>query len=361
MSKKIIVPQELQKEIIKLYTENGYGLEKIKKVLKLPWNQSVIKRVLKENNIHLRNFSEAKCGRYKQEVSFETQDKIIKLYEKGYGLDRIVDELQLPFGFEKVRNILQENNIHIRNVQESRQVQIFPELRKYSINDDYNFQSHNGAWMLGFFAADGYLPISKGARNRLTVSLARKDEDILYLMANELEYTGPIYQFMSQNIYPTSSLAFTSKKIRQEFEKYGLCNNKTFKLHSLPKNLPDEFILDYIRGYFDGDGSVCRPKGKHLVMSLVSVNKDFLEDIDDYLHNRLGVTKVNITSQERKSTIYQMTYHTEDSLIIGDAFYNNNYLSLPRKKAHFFKLKEEYINYKKNKKISPTRLNTPKE
>lgn len=361
MGNKIIVPQELQKKIIELYTENGYGLGKIKKELGLSWGQSIIKRVLKENNIHLRSYSEAKCGRYKQEVSSEIQDKIIKLYKKGYGLDRIVTELQLPFSFDKVRSVLQDNNIHIRNVQESRQVQIFPELRKYRINDNYNFQSHNGAWILGFFAADGYLPISKGAHNRLTISLARKDEDVLYLMANELEYTGPIRQFMAQDTYPTSALAFTSKKIRQEFEKYGLCNNKTFKLHSLPKNLPDDFILDYIRGYFDGDGCIYKSTGKHLAMNLISVNKDFLEDINNYLHNKLGVTKVNILSQKRKSIIYQITYHAEDSLIIGNAFYNNNYLSLPRKKAHFLELKEAYINYKKNKKISPTRLNTPKE
>jgi hypothetical protein len=54
-----------------------------------------------------------------------------------------------------------------------------PDLRKYKINDDYNFESHNGAWILGFIAADGYLPITNGAQNRITISLQRRDEEVL--------------------------------------------------------------------------------------------------------------------------------------------------------------------------------------
>ena len=61
-----------------------------------------------------------------------------------------------------------------------------PDLRKYSINDNYNFQSHNGAWILGMFASDGYLPITKGAKNRMILTLQRRDEDCLFLIKKEL-------------------------------------------------------------------------------------------------------------------------------------------------------------------------------
>ena len=44
---KIIVPQELQKKIIDLYVNKGYGRAKIKSILNLPYNDSVIKRILK--------------------------------------------------------------------------------------------------------------------------------------------------------------------------------------------------------------------------------------------------------------------------------------------------------------------------
>jgi len=61
-----------------------------------------------------------------------------------------------------------------------------PDLRKYSINDNYNFQSHNGTWILGIFASDGYLPITKGAKNRMILTLQRRDEDCLSLIKEEL-------------------------------------------------------------------------------------------------------------------------------------------------------------------------------
>ena len=70
------------------------------------------------------------------------------------------------------------------------------DLRKFPINDNYNLLSHNGAWLMGFIAADGYLPATKGARNRITISLAEKDREILERIAKELEYEGNIYEYV---------------------------------------------------------------------------------------------------------------------------------------------------------------------
>lgn len=190
---KIEVPKELQEQIIDLYINKKYTRKKIKIKLNLSFGDSVIKRILEENSITIRsNPGAQKGGRKKQKVDNEIQKQIIDLYNKGYGLEKIVKELNLPFGFDKVRTILQDNGIHIRNVKESAQVKTMPDLRKYKINDNYNFESHNGAWILGFIAADGYLPITKGAQNRVTITLARKDEDVLYKIAEELEYNGKI-------------------------------------------------------------------------------------------------------------------------------------------------------------------------
>ena len=188
---------------------------------------------------------------------------------------------------DKVKRVLKDNNIKIRDYYEAMAVKPDDEvdLRKYKINDDYIFESHNGAWLLGFLAADGYLPKTKGARNRVVLSLARKDEEVLYRIKEELGYTGPIYQYTS-NEFPASSLAFNSKKIRNNLEKYGIVNNKTFKLRSLPYNLPQEYMMDYIRGYFDGDGCIYwNVKEKRVRLSLVSANKEFLENIRDYLND----------------------------------------------------------------------------
>jgi intein/homing endonuclease len=96
------------------------------------------------------------------------------------------------------------------------------------------------------------------------------------MIAKELGYEGPIYQYESTDGHLASSLSFTSKKIRQTIESYGIGNNKTFKLHNLPDNLPKEFLVDYIRGFFDGDGSIYEPKGKKIGMSFTCASDTFL-------------------------------------------------------------------------------------
>lgn len=340
---KIIVPKELQDQIIDLYCNKKLNRVQIKKELNLNFGDSVIKRILVENNIEIRtNPGALKGGRKKQKVDVDLQNKIIDAYQKGWGLDKIVKELSLPFSFDKVKSILKDNNIHIRNNKEAYQAMEKPELRKYPVNDDYSLESHNGAWLLGFIAADGYLPITKGAKNRITISLQRRDEEILQTIAKEINYKGPLCQYYSQDKYPETSLSFCSKKLREQIEKYGIGNNKTFKLNHLPK-LKDEYMTDFIRGFFDGDGCIYEPKDKNkgVHISFCCACKSFLIDISDYLSLKYGVKKPSIHEQERVHIIYNINYYTKDSLILGNAFYNNDYIALPRKKKHFFDILEK--------------------
>lgn len=341
---KIIVPQELQEKIIDLYVNKQYGRMKIKKELNLPFGDTVIKRILQENNIHIRNYYEAAKVNTsgKIEVKQDIQKEIIKLYNRGYGLDKIVEILHLPFSFDKVRSILKENNVHIRNVQEAAQIKIMPDLRKYKINDEYNFISHNGAWLLGMYMADGYMPITKSAKHRVTLALQRQDENCLELIKKELEYTGPIYQYESSNGYPESSLSFSSFRIREEMEKYGIVNRKTYKEIHIP-NIPKEFKIDFIRGFFDGDGSIFEiASEKKIGSSFTSASKIILEEIADFLYQEYGLKKPTIHKQERNMAVYDIRYYKADTLKLGSIFYDNDYISLPRKKNKFFMLRKKY-------------------
>ena len=141
--------------------------------------------------------------------------------------------------------------------------------------------------------------------------------------------------------HESSSIAFTSKEIRQKIESYGIVNNKTFKLNKLP-NLPEEYIIDFIAGFFDGDGSVFSKEEKRINMSITCASYNFLDEIRSFLSEKYGVTKVNINSSFRKHEIYDIRYGKRDSLILGELFYNNDYLRLPRKKEKYYELKGKY-------------------
>lgn len=272
-------------------------------------------------------------------VPQEHQEKIIRAYvEQGKGVKTIKRELKLPYSPQKIKEVLQDNDIHIRGVSETNALK-----RKYEINDGYEFNSHNGAWILGLLASDGYLPKTTGAQNRVVLTLQRQDEDTLELIKDELQYTGPIYQYESTNGYPNSSLAFTSRLLRDRIEGYGITNAKTFTLKGIPENLPRDFYLDFIRGYFDGDGSVyAREDEKKVGMSFTSATKQILIDIATFLAEEYGVAMPTIRKVERTHVIYDMRYYKRDSLTLGDLFYDNDYLSLIRKKKHFFELKQKF-------------------
>lgn len=342
---KIDVPQEQVNQIVSLYNK-GHNRKQIKKELNLPFGDSVIKRLLLENNCKIRSNPGAhKGGRKKEEVPREDVEKIIALYNQGYGLTYISKQMKNYYCYDKIQRILKDNGMQLRNFYEAIQVKPDDEidLRKYKINDDYDFNSPNGAWLLGFLAADGYLPKTKGATNRVTLTLARIDEEILYKIKEELGYEGPIYQFETNNGFPASSLSFTSKKLRKQIENYGIVNNKTFKLKELPKKLSQDYMIDFIRGFFDGDGSIYSSARERKVgMSFTCANKEFLEDIASFLTEKYGVTYPKLNIIQRLHDIYDIRYFKKDSLLLGEIFYNHQNLALSRKQKKFFELKEKY-------------------
>lgn len=346
MSKKAEVSSELLEQIIDCYVNKQLSLEKTIHELKLPFGRNPLKRILIENGVRIRTYKEAYNTGTRTSIEKDMVNEIIKLYNNGYSIERIQKELMQYFSTDKIKNILLENNVSLRTLEESMQVKIQFEERKFPVFDEYCLESHNGAWLLGFIAADGYLPITKGAKNRIIISLAEKDKEILERIAKELRYEGEIKRYLaSDQKHYFVSLAFTSKKIRQKIEQYGIVNNKTFKLQHLP-NLPKEYMIDFIRGFFDGDGSVYmtdRPSSP-LRISITCASKGFLEEIANFLEQNLKVAHKNLNKDHNN---YCISYGHKDSEKICDAFYNNNYISLQRKKDKYYEI------------INSTRLNIP--
>lgn len=107
-------------------------------------------------------------------------------------------------------------------------------------------------YWLGFIMADGY--ISKGGQ--LVVSLSNKDEDHLSKLANLLNTS--IKNYPSSNKKGIQSkIAIQDKNLgiilRNKFEIIG---KKTYNAPLLYKFIPKEYIIPFIIGFIDGDGSL---------------------------------------------------------------------------------------------------------
>lgn len=234
----------------------------------------------------------------------------------------------------KIKKLLQENGIIIRSRNE--QNKYSPQnQRKYKINDSYFdvIDEENKAYLLGFLAADGAVQ----KRGNIKITLSRVDKEFLEQIKKVLNTDYPIHDYLTKDGYETSELSFRSSQIMNELSKYGIVNKKTYSF-SFPYNIPKKYYIDFIRGYWDGDGTVCK-SGGYVRTSLCSHQKVFLEEVIEILE-KLGIPKVTI-HKDKRSEVYYIQYASQSSEKLYNLFYKNKNsfdICLTRKYKKFVEL-----------------------
>ncbi|MCM1219537.1 MAG: hypothetical protein NC548_34080 [Lachnospiraceae bacterium] len=115
------------------------------------------------------------------------------------------------------------------------------------------------AYLLGFLAADGcvYDPPSEGKQGIIKLALSSKDIEILELYRTYLGTNKPIQHERRDEEHEYVSLELSSEKMFQDLNKLNIKPRKTYG--NVWVNLGDkELQLAFIRGYFDGDGSISK-------------------------------------------------------------------------------------------------------
>lgn len=140
--------------------------------------------------------------------------------------------------------------------------------KDYTVREDYfETWSHDMAYVLGFIVADGNI---RRDGYYVKVEVAPKDVSVLQFMCDQItpDYTLK-YTMRGSEVrwYPSS------KRLKQSLLEKGVVPSKSGK-ERVPPDLPNEFLWDFIRGYFDGDGCVedCR-------VATTCHSKTFLEEL----------------------------------------------------------------------------------
>lgn len=233
-----------------------------------------------------------------------------------------------------VKKFLQKSNIKIRNFSEAATISN-TRRRKYNINDTYfDKETPNMAYILGFLAADG--SVSKKS-NEIKIGLSAIDKDFLQSIANELNSDRKVKEYISSNGFSCCELHFTSKRIKNKLSEYNIVPQKTFSF-KFPKKLKREYWIDFIRGYFDGDGCISTA-GKHAIRwQVCSATEDVLQNIVDFFYEEYHIPKVSIYEKKGINTTYYIQYSTCPTREIYKHLYTKNSLYLPRKKEKFEKI-----------------------
>ena len=221
------------------------------------------------------------------------------------------------------------------------------------------------AYFLGFISADGCIksPISnKESRYSLGIALSIVDIEILEKLKNEIKLNKDITKRSIKNnnkSYEICELIVHSKILVNDLISIGIKDLKSKDIE-FPK-IPKDYELDYIRGYFDGNGCIShdyitnknsKNKITQIRIRINSGSHSILNSMQEILSSYgLKSKKVN----KYGSFNYEICYSTSESLKIFDLFYKDDSLYLSRKYLKFKNAIEtrnyELLNIKKYIKV----------
>ena len=279
-------------------------------------------------------------------ISFTDEQKEFMVYNYTV-LKRGVNAIGRDLGVAglTIQRYLKKMGVKIRNPQEAKR-----ECRAYDVNDNYfKIQSHNMAYILGFLASDG--GVSKNT-NHFTIDIQRTDEEILYKIKEELKFEGPISHYVNSHGCKYSRLRVCSHTIKQDLAHYGIIPQKTFTL-TPPLFLDEQYLISYIRGYFDGDGCIWINYEKYSYnWYICGARKEVIEWMQQVLLNKYGIITSLATSTQTLSQgdpFYSIqVYKKETILKLFEILYIPNSIYMERK----YKIMKNFYDIKSTRLYS---------
>lgn len=254
-------------------------------------------------------------------------DEIIKKYNNGISLRELSKELNHSRSF--LSKLLKENNVIIKdNTINS---------RKYIHNENFfkTIDSEVKAYWLGFMYADGFIESKRQHGNqKFGITLNSIDIKHLEKFKKSIESSNPIKNYIGSGYNAEgefSKILLTSQKTVNDLIANGCLENKTHLL-KFP-DLKRDLIPHFIRGYFDGDGSLSYYVTTKRQYKIGFVGTyDFLNGIMKYFNKELKFStkdcttyQLNIGGNNQVKTVMNILY--KNATIFLDRKYDK-YLEL---------------------------------
>lgn len=249
------------------------------------------------------------------------------LRQEGYSTKKACEYLGISIG--QLRHLgwnkLPNPNINLTNT--------------YKKNTSYfdKIDTINKAYILGFTLADGNI-LPNGT---LQYELHKKDKEILDFICKEISPDSLIkpinrirnfkgYTWVSETLY----LSIKCKQFYYDLDHFGIVSNKTYYKQSLPL-LSWRLMPHFIRGYFDGDGSVYLNKNR--VFVTFTGEHNLLLEIGDYLNYVSVLSKLPNVYKVKNQANSCFAFSKKSDV---QCFYNFIY-----REGFYLKRKKEKFNY----------------
>lgn len=171
-------------------------------------------------------------------------------------------------------------------------------VRKYGLNEHYFdfIDTPNKAYIMGLLHSDGSNNIDKST---ISISLQEEDKDILERVRIEIGSEKPLefldysnkhdFGYTYKNQY---RLLMFNKHMCEELNNKGIIPNKSLII-GFPHWLTHELIPHYVRGVYDGDGSIYRAyrNDNNLPITVtITATESFCIDLKNICEKELNIS-----------------------------------------------------------------------
>jgi len=205
--------------------------------------------------------------------------------------------------------------------------------KKYNCDESFfhSYQIDANYWA-GFIAADGCVQYKV---NNLKIALSPRDKLQLLNFIKAIKFDGPICHTSRECIVSIYGIPKILKDLKTIF---SITERKSLTLQ--PPHICDEnYIRAFIRGYYDGDGSIAKINSKNTWrVSITSGSFDFLNWLKNNIEKFILNIKCGIYNDRNH---YQLIFSNRQSLLFLNWLYNfsNKYNRLDRKYDIYLQLK----------------------
>lgn len=267
-------------------------------------------------------------------ITFEQELEMIKdNYEKDLSSNAIQKKYHVSAG--RLKKIFDKYGLEIRK-----------NLHKGKFSFDKKFfynESQNLAYFLGWVSSDGY--VQKNA-NIIGIEIKEDDKKILEDISQSMNYTRPliVYERPERGNGHFCRFVLENAEIKKLLiEKYGIVPRKSNEAFCFNfQNLSQKYWKDYIRGYFDGDGSIKKKTSLTFQIDCTSLRmilalEKAIKELDNTIS--LSITKREPgTEEENKNKkikslrpIYRLYCYGENAKKVFQLMYTDAEIYLERK------------------------------
>lgn len=213
-----------------------------------------------------------------------------------------------------------------------------PNLQENYFED---IDTNEKAYFLGLLITDGKVFI-KNNTYKVSITLQEQDKYLIENFCREINLNKKVTSD-GRGCY---GVQVCSKKMCEDLKKYHIVPNKTFTI-KLPK-LDDKYMPHFLRGCIDGNGSISfyEQKSKRLhrkMIILCSASKMFLEDVKDFLAQKLGIC--GFIREEKQDKLFQIYYNKNSDIYkLINYLYNYHSIYMKRKYDKVLLIKKELEN-----------------